>query len=429
MSDIIIHTEKLSKTYNIFNNPWERLWHSFYQSHRDNKNEITALKDINLKIKKGELIGIIGLNGSGKTTLLEILTGTLKPSSGKMVVNGRVSALLELGSGFNPEYSGKDNVILNGLLLGLKKEEILQRFPEIEDFAEIGAAINNPVKTYSSGMVLRLAFAVQVLCKPEILIVDEALSVGDFFFQQKCFKYIRKLADNGVTLLFVSHDMSTVRDISQRVLLMKNGEITYDGEPVKALQHFLNKSSEKNPIKIKENNLNFNSKINLLPNSIWKFEKDKKSFSKARILEVGIYNKYNEATTNFKIGDTLTLLINYEVFCDIPVHVGFSIKNKYNQLINTSNSYSLLISPPKKSQGGRFQFASDITLNIEAGKYSILIKLGSEGKNINEGDNLFETTWIGPIDVNWNYNSDISPFYGMFGLPVKGRFNIDNTQK
>lgn len=427
MSDIVIHTENLSKTYKIYNNPWERLWHSFGLSHGINKNEIKALKDINLKIKKGEMIGIIGLNGSGKTTLLEILTGTLKPSSGQVKISGRVSALLELGSGFNPEYTGKDNVILNGLLLGLKKDEILDRFPEIENFAEIGSAINNPVKTYSSGMVLRLAFAVQVLCKPEILIVDEALSVGDFFFQQKCFKYIRKLSDNGVTLLFVSHDMSTVRDISQRVLLIKKGEIVYDGKPLKALQYFFNKSSEKASLEIQKNkvdkkDLYLNSKINQLPNPIWEIDKNKNTFSKARILEIGIYDKNNDVTNNFIVGETLRLLINYEIDCDAPVHVGFSIKNKYNQLINTTNSYTLSLTPPNIVQGKHFQFVANITLNLEAGKYSFLINLGLEGKKVNQGESLFETTWIGPINVSWNYNSDISPFYGMFGLPVNANF-------
>ena len=155
------------------------------------------------------------------------------------------------------------------------------------------------------------------------------------------------------------------------------------------------------------------------------FKQGKISY-KARVLEVGIYNNLDEATTNFKIGETLRLLINYEVFSDDPVHVGFSIKNKYNQLINTTNSYSLSLTTPKTSQRGHFQFAANITLNLEAGKYSFLIKLALAGKKVNQGENLFETSWIGPIDINWNYNSDIPPFFGMFGLPVSANINYNN---
>ena len=182
MTDLAISVRNVGKCYRVFDDQRSRLLHAVWPKHTKGMQEIWALKDINFEIKRGEAVAIIGRNGGGKSTLLEILTGTLTPTTGSVKVNGRVSALLELGSGFNPEYSGRDNVILNGLLLGLSKGDILNRFGEIEAFSEIGDAIDRPVKTYSSGMMMRLAFAVQVLCDPDILIIDEALSVGDFFF-------------------------------------------------------------------------------------------------------------------------------------------------------------------------------------------------------------------------------------------------------
>ena len=210
-AEIAISVRSISKHYNDFKSHKDRLLSLFFSSKSEGAGKISALSDISFDIEKGDAVALIGKNGGGKSTLLQIITGTLAATSGEVVVSGRVSALLELGSGFNPEYTGRENVILNGLLLGLSKEEIAARFSEIEEFAEIGTAVDRPVKTYSSGMVLRLAFAVQVLCDPDILIIDEALSVGDIFFQQKCLSYIRKLRERGVTLLFVSHDMASGR--------------------------------------------------------------------------------------------------------------------------------------------------------------------------------------------------------------------------
>src|ERR1700682_106688 len=244
MTDIAISVRNISKCYRVFDDQRSRLLHAVWHKHTKGTQEVWALKDINFEIKRGESVAIIGRNGGGKSTLLEILTGTLTPTTGEVKVNGRVSGLLELGSGFNPAYSGKDNVILNGLLLGLSREEILSRFVEIEAFAEIGAAIDRPVKTYSSGMMMRLAFAVQVLTDPDILIIDEALSVGDFFFQQKCFTYIRSLREKGVTLLFVSHDMGTVRDLCNRAIWLDEGHLQFVGETQLAIsQYFAGKNN------------------------------------------------------------------------------------------------------------------------------------------------------------------------------------------
>ena len=188
-----------------------------------------ALRDISFRIKKGESFGVVGRNGSGKSTLLQLVTGTLAPTEGSVITRGRVAALLELGSGFNPEFSGRDNVYLNGMLLGFTRAEIDERFDRIAAFADIGPYLEQPVKTYSSGMLVRLAFAVQVQIEPDILIVDEALAVGDALFQKRCFNRIEKLLSDGVTLLFVSHDQESVRTLTHKAILLKGGREVAQG--------------------------------------------------------------------------------------------------------------------------------------------------------------------------------------------------------
>jgi lipopolysaccharide transport system ATP-binding protein len=237
----------VSKRYEVFDSGRARLLHALRPSHRQGMQEIWALRDIDLEVERGDSIGVIGRNGGGKSTLLQILAGVLVPTAGEVEVNGRVSALLELGSGFNPDYTGRDNVVLNGLMLGLSRREFLARFDEIADFAEIGDAIDRSVKTYSSGMLMRLAFAVQVLTDPDILIEDEALSVGDFFFQQKCYARIRALCERGVTLVFVSHDMAAVRDLCKRAVLLHKGRVRYCGDNLEAVRLYMAAAGEETP--------------------------------------------------------------------------------------------------------------------------------------------------------------------------------------
>jgi lipopolysaccharide transport system ATP-binding protein len=239
MAEAAIRARGLGKRYRVYDSQRARLLHALSPSWTHGMTEIWALQDVDLEVARGESLAIIGRNGGGKSTLLQLLTGTMVPTTGEVAVNGRVSALLELGSGFNPEYTGRDNVMMNGLILGLTREEIAGRFGEIAAFAEIGDAIDRPVKTYSSGMLMRLAFAVQVLTDPEILVIDEALSVGDFFFQQKCLGYIRALLDKGVTLVFVSHDMGTVRDLCRRAVYLRDGRVAFAGETSLAIHEYL----------------------------------------------------------------------------------------------------------------------------------------------------------------------------------------------
>ena len=227
--DIAISVNDVSKMYKLYDNPMDRLKESLGLSRKKKYKEHYALNHVSFQVKKGETVGIIGTNGSGKSTILKIITGVLSPTAGEVSVNGRISALLELGAGFNGEYSGIENVYLNGSMIGFSREEIDAKLQSILDFADIGEFIHQPVKTYSSGMFVRLAFAVAINIDPEILIVDEALSVGDVFFQAKCYRKFEEFKEMGKTILFVSHDLSSIGKYCDRVVLLNKGEKLAEG--------------------------------------------------------------------------------------------------------------------------------------------------------------------------------------------------------
>ena len=234
MADIAISVEHLTKVYKLYDRKRDRFFESLGLSRgRVLSRDHYALKDVSFEVKRGETVGIIGTNGSGKSTILKIITGVLGATEGEVKVNGRISALLELGAGFNMEYTGVENVYLNGTMIGFTKEEIDERLQAILDFADIGEFVYQPVKTYSSGMFVRLAFAVAINIDPEILIVDEALSVGDVFFQSKCYRKFEEFKKMGKTILFVSHDLSSISKYCDRVVLLNKGENLAQGEPKK----------------------------------------------------------------------------------------------------------------------------------------------------------------------------------------------------
>lgn len=245
-SDLAIKVEAVSKCYQIYDKPHDRLKQMVLPRlqrlaglppkvyHR----EFWALKDVNFEVKKGETVGIIGRNGSGKSTLLQMICGTLNPTEGQVQTYGRVAALLELGSGFNPEFTGRENVYLNGSVLGLSRDQIDARYNEIVSFADIGEFIDQQVKTYSSGMLVRLAFSVAIHVEPDVLIVDEALSVGDAYFQAKCAKMIQKIISRGSTLLFVSHDTASVKSLCSRAILLEAGSMRYCGDVNTAVEKY-----------------------------------------------------------------------------------------------------------------------------------------------------------------------------------------------
>lgn len=405
MNDIAIKVNNVSKCYRLFDNQVSRLLHLAYSKRINGMVEIWALKNINLEIKKGEAVAIIGRNGGGKSTLLEILTGTLTPSIGSVKVNGRVSALLELGSGFNPEYSGRDNVILNGLLLGLGKDEIISRFSEIEAFAEIGTAIEHPVKTYSSGMLMRLAFAVQVICDPDILIIDEALGVGDFFFQSKCIKYIRELLARGVTLLFVSHDMQMVRDLCSKAIFLEAGKVAYFGESISAIHAYMGVTKRDGDEMASPDN-------GMLEEGV--IFSQLSSTKSSYIKKIEVYDEDGRPALSVAMGSRLTVKVRY---CanqnDEPFHISMLILNRLSQLVYSGGTYTngFNIEP------GELSVKFTISFPIEAGEYGIQFNAGIISE-LGVGEIIDETPLLGPISVCFDYSKVKAPFYGQYHMPV-----------
>lgn len=225
-----IQVNHVKKAYKLYDNNKQRLKEALFpRSSKRYYREFLALDDVSFNVAKGDIVGIIGTNGSGKSTILKIITGVLQATSGTVQVNGRISALLELGAGFNMEYTGLENIRLNGMMLGLSAEEIEKRIPDILDFAEIGDFIHQPVKTYSSGMFARLAFAVSINVEPDILIIDEALSVGDMYFQEKCYEKMKQMVKTGATILFVSHSLPAVRNFCKKAVWLEKGHIRSEG--------------------------------------------------------------------------------------------------------------------------------------------------------------------------------------------------------
>src|SRR4030095_1757645 len=235
---VALRVENVSKQYRIYEHPGDRLKESLTRGHWKWHREFWALNDVSFEIEKGTTTGIIGPNGSGKSTLLQIITGTLEPTHGTVWHDGRIAALLELGAGFNPEFTGIENIFMNSALMGLSKSETEKLLPEITSFAEIGDFLYQPLKTYSSGMYVRLAFATAIASSPNILIVDEALSAGDAVFQHRCTHRIKEMQEAGTTILFVSHDPGAIRALCTRAILLNEGRIEADGSPLSVLNRY-----------------------------------------------------------------------------------------------------------------------------------------------------------------------------------------------
>ena len=270
MSEFAIQVKNLNKMYKLYNKPSDRLKEAL--GFKVPVREHYALHDVSFDVKRGETVGIIGTNGSGKSTILKIITGVLNPTGGEVVVDGRISALLELGAGFNMEYTGIENVYLNGTMMGFSREEIDARLQDILDFADIGDFVHQPVKAYSSGMFVRLAFAVAINIDPEILIVDEALSVGDVFFQAKCYRKFEEFKKMGRTILFVSHDLSSISRYCDRVILLNKGVKLQEGSPKQMVDMYKQLLVGQDPTKAEEkkdpDRENWNEKFQINPNML-----------------------------------------------------------------------------------------------------------------------------------------------------------------
>jgi lipopolysaccharide transport system ATP-binding protein len=431
-SDIAIRVEGLSKCYRLYDDPSQRLWEALPLVGRSKRHrEFWALRDITLEIRRGESVAIIGRNGSGKSTLLQCIAGTLSPSDGTVEVTGRVGALLELGTGFDPEFTGRENVYLAAGVLGLSRKETEARFAEIEDFADIGEFIEQPIKSYSSGMIVRLAFAVQTSVDPEVLIVDEALAVGDVFFQQKCLARMRALKDRGTTVLFVSHDMGLVRDLTQKAAYLRQGHLMSFGESHLSIHQYLDegssltKTSESDIGAVVAGGQDSEAK-NFISTAFW-VAPEKEAASLATIEAVNVVDSTGQTSLSVEMGRALTFRVLYCSQSSELFNVSVSIKNKHGQVVISRGSYTERVDPPSVPPGSRAVFELETCFSIEAGEYTFCVKLALDSDQSNRNILVDHTEWLGPIRVQWDYESKRAPFLGMFGVPVTCRFLPSGT--
>lgn len=394
--EIAISLKNVSKCFKRYSHPVDKLKEVLLPG-KSRADEFWALRDINIEIPKGQTVGIVGRNGSGKSTLLQIIVGTLTPSSGTVRVNGRVSALLELGSGFNPEFTGKQNVFFNGRLLGLSQKQIEDRFDDIAAFADIGDFIEQPVKTYSSGMYVRLAFAVAVNVDPEILIVDEALAVGDIVFQHRCMRRMRAMMDSGVTTLFVSHDAGAIKTLCNSAVMIHDGKIHTTGLPNAVVIEYLKLVTELELGLAQEIEFNSQQQVNTIvengiqasdcPNhdissSSSNFSKaTRRGSGKARIESVKILNQLGEyagETPIFAFDEEVTLIVNLKVYSVIKsCIVGFYVCDKNGNEIIGSNTLEENIKIDKLEPGEEIEIRFKFNLPLRPSSYSLTVA-GSE---------------------------------------------------
>lgn len=445
-SEIAIKVESLSKCYHIYDQPRDRLKQMILPrlhravgaAQKQYFREFWALKDVSFEVKKGETVGIIGRNGSGKSTLLQMICGTLNPTAGSATTHGRIAALLELGSGFNPEFTGRENIYMNASVLGLTIEEIDSRFDAIVEFADIGEFIEQPVKTYSSGMMVRLAFSVIAHVDADILVIDEALAVGDAFFTQKCMRFIRHFQSDGGTLLFVSHDTGAVVNLCSKAILCKQGQLIEMGSPKEVSEHYLASLYETNQVVngllTSNNNVShiqeqspsedsdmrealFNSSTLRNDIEIFRFNPDSAGFGtcEAKIQSVRLLDQDGVSLSWVVGGEDVMLEVRCLAYKDIarPI-IGFQFKDRLSQAIFADNTYLVYQHNPQPvGQGGeliaRFAFRLPV---LPTGDYSISVALADGSQ-----DNHVQHHWLHEALIVRVHAS--STCFGLVGIPMK----------
>lgn len=376
----VIQVSHLTKMYKLYDKPSDRLKEALGVSKKKRYREHYALHDINFDVKEGECVGIIGTNGSGKSTILKIITGVLNPTEGSVTVDGRISALLELGAGFNGEYSGLENVYLNGTMIGFSKEEIDARLEDILSFADIGDFIYQPVKTYSSGMFVRLAFAVAINIDPEVLIVDEALSVGDVFFQAKCFHKFEEFKKQGKTILIVSHDLSSIAKYCDRVILLNNGVMLDQGSPKAMVDMYKQllvhqdpvKQAEGEPAKRPDAGDNWRSGFQVNPNTLEYGDKQ------AEIVDFVVLDSKGYQSNTIDKGSVFQIKMRVHFNQDIQEPImAYTFKNIQGTEITGTNTMYEKISIEEPYAGKECVVTFEQEMNLQGGEY--LLSFGCTG--------------------------------------------------
>jgi len=420
-SDIAIRVRNLGKKYRLYDSPQHRLKEALHPFKKKYHRDFWALKDLSFEVKKGGCIGIIGRNGSGKSTLLQIICGILQPTVGEVEVNGRVSALLELGAGFNSEFTGRDNVYLNGAIKGFNKEGMDKRIQDIIDFAEIGEFVDQPVKTYSSGMYVRLAFALAINVDPDIVIIDEALAVGDIRFQRKCFSKIEQFIREAKTILFVSHSVNTVNLLCNSALLIDQGGIIARGIPKNVTRiHQKMMLGEDVPEKkdydlVSANDVEINPEINNFDSREYPVERTheqteierikKIAFEKlhgssgnrkAEIIDFGILDKTGQRVTVLETGEKYTFFSRVLIYEDLErVHVGFPIRNVKGVLLFAVNSEIQKVNLRSQSRGDILEGRVDLTMWFAPGDYFLSFRAGNRDELYDEVADILHFVVIG----------------------------------
>lgn len=440
--NLAIRVENLSKCYEIYDRPQDRLKQSFCPrlqrlARREVQNyyrEFWALRDVSFEVNRGETVGVIGRNGSGKSTLLEIVCGTLQPSAGHIEVNGRVAALLELGSGFIHEFTGRENVFTNAGILGLSRQQTEARFAEIEAFADIGDFIDQPIKTYSSGMIVRLAFAVIAHVDADILVIDEALAVGDAFFTQKCMRFLRAFMKTG-TVLFVSHDTSSVKNLCNRAIWLEKGKVLQEGNPKDVCELYLQAFYEAQQGKgsttklkaiknqnstrsLKDQRLEFINASNLRNDlQVFDFDPDAASFGKggAQITRVEFLDEDGSPLAWVVGGEQVTLRVHAIAHeqLDAPI-IGFFIKDRLGQALFGDNTYLSHRDGPLFCEAGNeiqaeFTFLMPI---LPSGDYSVHVAIANGTQNQH-----VQHHWIHDAVLFKSESSSVAT--GLIGIPMQ----------
>jgi lipopolysaccharide transport system ATP-binding protein len=426
MSDsVAIALTGVSKCFKLYAQPADRLKDLLLPT-KVRSRDFWALRELTTTIERGQTVGIVGQNGSGKSTLLQLIVGTLTPTTGQVQTHGRIAALLELGSGFNPEFTGRQNVFFNGRVLGLTQAEITDRFDAIAAFADIGDMLEQPVKTYSSGMFIRLAFAVVINTDPDILIVDEALAVGDIYFQQKCFERIRQLRDRGVTILFVSHDSGSVFRLCDRAILLEQGKVLLDGPPKPVLDLYeanMLKAFEKQPAPMAATVAPAATPATTppaVPSS--NIESDEL----AQVQFVQIRDASGQPIPTVTSGQSIQIAIGIqfgEAFA--APHIGFKLRNRQGEVVFETNTHCMgqAIGPVTPNELIEVRFACEIPL-ID-GQYTISVGIADEAIGLTSfrrtlvyaHDQAVITVFKNPQDIIWAGIVNLNPQFSCHRSP------------
>jgi lipopolysaccharide transport system ATP-binding protein len=403
MGKIIV--KNVGKAYKKYPTRWSRLAEWVLPGNKQRHELTWVLQDINFTVSPGEAVGIVGMNGAGKSTLLKMIVGTTMPTTGSVEMTGRVAALLELGMGFHPDFTGRQNVYMAGQLLGLTAEDIDRLMPEIEAFAEIGQYIDQPARMYSSGMQMRLAFSVATAQRPDVLIVDEALSVGDAYFQHKSFDRIRKYREQGTTLLLVSHDKSSIQAICDRAILLSSGKLAMEGKPESVMDFYNAVLADRENHKV-EQKVQEDGKVQTISGT-----------GDVTLVEAALLNAENQSIEVATVGQPVTLRLSVKCTIDVKdLVVGYMIKDRLGQPVFGTNTFHHKKTLRDLKEGQLFTFDVVFDLNVGEGSYSLTVGLHGDSTHVARNYEWRDRALVFSV-----LNTSQAPFVGVAWLPPQIR--------